>query len=90
MKAIVLMVIGLTMLTGCKDDYICELPKVDAYPSGKIVTVEYLGEQARVISSYEYFSGSKQFKCELENNPEYRVRFKDGAEITVKHGELVI
>jgi hypothetical protein len=90
MKLMILTTMVLMTLTGCGNDYVCELPKVVQYPPGKIVTIRYLDEQARIISGYDYFSSGAAFKCEIENNPKYTIRFKDGVEITVRHKELVI
>lgn len=81
------LLLSLGVLTGCKDDYICELQKVEQYKKGSIVEVIALHENARIVSHYIHFGDAKTL-CEFDNNPLYTVRFFDGSEMRFSHNEL--
>lgn len=83
-----LILVATLVLFGCKDTYICNLPVVNKYQKGQIVVVKALNEKVRIISHWEPFGGSKEYKCKVEADPEYTVRFADGSEIVYNHSEL--
>lgn len=88
MSAKTLSLLFLLLLSGC-DNYECNIEQVERHPKGSLVKYKQSGEVVRVIIQWRTL-GSKRSICKEGANPEYTVRFSDGAEVRLKHNDLSI